>query len=78
MENTTIQTVLKGLKMESFIDLFEKHDLEIELLKTMSEKELQSALKDVGISVGYQWKIIKKMQELKSKGNYKKLRIFEQ
>lgn len=78
MENTTMQTVLKGLKMESFTDLFEKHDLEIELLKTMSEKELQSALKDVGISVGYQWKIIKKMQELKSKGNYKKLRIFEQ
>lgn len=78
MENTTMQTVLKGLKMESFTDLFQKNDLEIELLKTMSEKELQSALKDVGISVGYQWKIIKKMQELKSKGNYKKLRIFEQ
>lgn len=70
METPTIQSILKELDMENFIDIFRKHDLELELLKNMKDSELQSVFKDIGLSVGKQWQIIKKIQELKSRGKY--------
>lgn len=68
METPTIQSILIELEMENFIDIFKKHDLVFELLKNMTDSELQSAFKDIGLSVGKQWQIIKKIQELKSRG----------
>lgn len=70
METPTIQLILKELEMENFIDIFREHDLELELLKTMTDSELQSAFKDIGLSIGKHWQIIKKIQELKSRGKY--------
>lgn len=71
METPTIQSVLKELEMENVIDIFREHELELELLKNMTDSELQSVFNGIGLSaVGKQWQIIKKIQELKSSGKY--------
>lgn len=70
MENTTIQSILEELGMKMLIDIFKVHELDFELLKNMTETDLQSALNGIGLSVGRRWQIIKKIQEKKSRGKF--------
>lgn len=61
-----METFLTELKMEGSFCLFEENGIELELLMNMSESELHGILGDIGFNLGNRWKIIKKIQKLRT------------
>lgn len=65
MEHHTIESILQSLGLDSYLKMFEENDLDYELLRDLSEEKLEKALNDIGLPLGKQLKIAKRIQESK-------------
>lgn len=70
MENESIESILQSLELDSFVEAFKSSELTLELLTSLSNKELKEALVELKLTLGSQIKIIKKIQEIKVRGTY--------
>lgn len=65
-----METLLSELALEEHSYIFKENGIELELLMDMSASELQDILKDIGFNLGNRWKIIKKIQKLRTESRY--------
>lgn len=65
MEKETLESFLRRLNIDVSIDKFKKEDIDLDLLKLLSEEELKWTLKEIGVSVGNQMKILKALKSRK-------------
>lgn len=72
MEHVTMESILQSLDLESYLNMFKENDLDYELLRDLSEEKLGKALKDIGLPLGKQIKIAKRIQESKNQSTLKK------
>ena len=66
-----IDTFLRKLGQERFIDVFVENELDLDLLKDLSEDELKETLKELNLPLGPRMKILKGIQSLKVEGEWK-------
>lgn len=70
MESESIKSFLLSMGLEKFVDLFKEHELELDVLKTLSEVEVKDVLKEIGIPLGHRLRISKKIKDTKADGKY--------
>lgn len=69
MEYETIKQFLEDIGCERHINLFIENEIGLELLKSLSEKNLKEILKEIGLTVGIRMKIQQTLDDMKTKGN---------
>lgn len=67
MEKENIESFLHRLRMDDELDAFKREDLDLDLLKELSEADLKTTLKDLNLTIGKQLKISKEIKALKSR-----------
>lgn len=65
MEKETLESFLRRLNIDVSIEIFKKEDIDLDLLKLLSEEELKWTLKEIGVSVGNRMKILKALKSRK-------------
>lgn len=66
MERETIESFLYRLGMDDDLEAFKREDLDLDLLKELSEADLKMTLKDINLTIGKQLKISKEIKALQS------------
>lgn len=66
MENMKMETFLSDLEMGEHLCMFKENGIVLELLMDMSTSELHDILNNIGVNVGNRWKIIKRIQKLRT------------
>nr|XP_022299409.1 GTPase IMAP family member 7-like isoform X4 [Crassostrea virginica] len=61
----SIETFLRHLGQERFIEIFLDNELDLDLLKSLSEDELKETLKELNLPLGPRMKILKGVQSFK-------------
>lgn len=69
MEST--ETFLRKLGQERFIEIFLDNELDLDILKSLSEDELKETFKELNLPLGPRMKIFKGVQSLKGEGEWK-------
>ena len=64
----SIKTFLRNLGQERFIEIFVENELNLDLLKSLSEDELKETLKELYFPLGPRMKILKGIQSIKGEG----------
>lgn len=70
MEKEPIESVLQSLELDSCVEAFKSNELTLELLTSLSNKELKETLSELNLPLGKRIKIIKKIQEIKVRGTF--------
>lgn len=70
MEKEPIESVLQSLELNSCVEAFKSNELTLELLTSLSNKELKETLSELNLPLGKRIKIIKKIQEIKVRGTF--------
>lgn len=70
METETLETFLENLGLISSLDLFRKQNLDLDILKTLTEKDLKDVLVEIKLPIGDRIRIITKMKEFRDGGKY--------
>ena len=65
------ETFLRHLGQERFIEIFLDNELDLDLLKSLSEDELKETLKELNLPLGPRMKILKGVQSFKGEGEWK-------
>lgn len=52
MEKENIESFLHRLRMDDELDAFKREDLDLDLLKELSEADLKTTLKDLNLTIG--------------------------
>lgn len=65
MDSVSIETILESLEMESFIERFQRHKIDIHFLKQQSDSELKEILKEIDFPIGRRIHLKNKIEELK-------------
>lgn len=65
METETLETFLENLGLISSLDLFRKQNLDLDILKTLTEKDLKDVLVEIKLPIGDRIRIITKMKEFR-------------
>lgn len=68
MENETLETFLTDLGYQKHLDLFNKNNIDLGLLKSLPETTLKETLQELGLKVGVRIKIQQKLENMKTKG----------
>ena len=68
MEEESIETFLKRLKLESYIKHFRENMVPLNLLKELPEDLLKETLKELELPIGVRMAIAKEMRCLKAEG----------
>ena len=68
MENKDIDSVLRKMGEERFIDLFKENEIGLQLLMDMSEKHFKETLAQLGLKLGTQMKMLTEISNLKKQG----------
>lgn len=66
MEKENIESLLHRLGMDDDLEAFIREDLDLDLLKKLSDAELKTTLKDLKLTIGKQLKISKEIKALQS------------
>lgn len=67
----SIEKFLRNLGQERFIEIFLDNELDIDILKSLSEDELKETLKELNLPLGPRMKILKGVQSLKGEGEWR-------
>lgn len=70
MEKEPIESVLQSLELDSCVEAFKSNELTLEMLTSLSNKELKETLSELNLPLGKRIKIIKKIQEIKVRGTF--------
>lgn len=70
MEKEPIESILQSLELDSCVEAFKSNELTLELLTSLSNKELKETLSELNLPLGKRIKIIKKIQEIKVRGTF--------
>eukprot|EP00105_Crassostrea_gigas_P015425 XP_011432417.1 PREDICTED: GTPase IMAP family member 7 isoform X2 [Crassostrea gigas] len=62
MEKETLESFLCRLNIDVSIEIFKKEDIDLDLLKSLSEEELKGTLKEIEVSIGNRMKILKALK----------------
>lgn len=65
MEKETLESFLRRLNIDVSVEIFKKEDIDLHLLKSLSEEELKGTLKEIELSIGNRMKIIKALKSRK-------------
>lgn len=68
MEKETLETFLENLRLISSLDLFRDQNLDLDILKTLTEEELKGVLMEMKLPIGDRIRIIAKMKEIRDEG----------
>ena len=67
----SIETFLRKLGQARFEDTFHLNEVDLDLLKSLSEDELKETLKELNLPLGPRMKILKGVQSFKGEGEWK-------
>lgn len=70
MEKEPIESVLQSLELDSCVEAFKSNELTLEMLTSLSNKDLKETLSELNLPLGKRIKIIKKIQEIKVRGTF--------
>lgn len=70
-----IDTFLRRIGQERFIEVFVENELDLDLLKDLSVDELKETLKELNLPLGPRLKILKGVQSLNVEGEWKMIFI---
>lgn len=68
MENKDIDSFLRKIGEERFIDLFKENEIGFQLLMDMSEKHFKETLQQLGLKLGTQMKMLTEITNIKKQG----------
>ena len=68
MGSETIETFLRDLGCQMDIPLFNENEVDLDLLKSLSEKNLKETLEEMGLKLGVRKKIQQALKDLKTQG----------
>ena len=68
MGSETIETFLGDLGYQMHIPLFEENEVDLDLLKSLSEKTLKDTLEEMGLKLGVRKKIHQVLENMAAKG----------
>lgn len=66
MDEETLESFLSRLKIGVSIDVFQKSNIGLDLLKSLSDEDLETTLKKINVSIANRWKICSEINALKS------------
>ncbi|XP_078322126.1 uncharacterized protein LOC144621941 [Crassostrea virginica] len=66
MGSETIETFLRDLGCQMDIPLFNENEVDLDLLKSLSEKNLKETLEEMGLKLGVRKKIQQALEDLKT------------
>lgn len=67
MGSVSIKTILESLEMESFIEIFQRHRIDVDFLKEQCDSELTGILKEIDFPIGRRTHLKKKIEEIRGK-----------
>ena len=68
MGSETIETFLGDLGYQKHITLFNESEVDLDLLKSLSETNLKETLEEMGLKLGVRKKIQQALENMKTKG----------
>lgn len=77
MDKETLESFLSRLKIDVSIDVFQKSNIGLDLLKSLSDEDLETTLKKINVSIANRWKICSEINALKSRKLFIMLYSFE-
>lgn len=68
MGTETIETFLEDLGYQMHIPLFNESEVDLDLIKSLSEKNLKETLEEMGLKLGVRKKILQALEDMKTQG----------